>query len=76
MLSVNGVIVQTSVFILHICTCVLNVPTRAMACVAIHSVKGIWENSHAYHGAGAHTAQSFSTRQLSRGQSCRCEVWP
>lgn len=53
----------------------LNLTTCAMRRVGVHSEKGVWENFHACHGAGVHMAQSFSTRQLSRGQSHGCEVY-
>ena len=43
--------------------------------VGVHSEKGVWENFHACHRAGVHMAQSFSTRQLSRGQSHGCELY-
>ena len=75
MLSVNRVIVQTLVFILHMYTCVLHLTMCAMRCVGVRSEKGVWENFHACTGAGLHVAQSFSTSQLSRGQSHGCEVY-
>ena len=75
MLSVNRVIVQTLVFILHMYTCVLHLTMCAMRCVGVRSEKGVWENFHACNGAGVHVAQSFSTRQLSRGQSHGFTGW-
>ena len=74
MLSVTRVTVQTLVFILHIYTRVPNLTMCATRCVG-GSERGVGENFHACHGAGAPMAQSFSTRRLSRGQSHGCEVY-